>query len=66
MGQVYYGSGLCEILKNVKVGKNAKSERGKCPQYGFERVLNLDEVEFWGEVLWEGPMSINLASLLSP
>ena len=52
MGQVYYGSGLCEILKNVKVGKNAKSERGKCPQYGFERVLNFEEVEFWGEVLW--------------
>ena len=45
MGQVYYGSGLCEILKNVKVGKNAKSERGKCPQYGFERVLNFEEVD---------------------
>ena len=40
--------------------------RGSCPQYGFERVLNLEEVEFWGEVLWEGPMSTNLASLLSP
>ena len=45
MGQVYYGSGLCEILKNVKVGKNAKSERGSCPQYEFERVLNLEEVD---------------------
>ena len=32
-------------MKNVKVGKNAKSERGKCPQYGFERVLNLEEVD---------------------
>ena len=38
--------------------------RGSCPQYEFERVLNLERVEFWGEVLWEGPMSINLASLL--
>ena len=38
--------------------------RGSCPQLEFERVLNLERVEFWGEVLWEGPMSINLASLL--
>ena len=38
--------------------------RGKCPQLEFERVLNLERVEFWGVVLWEGPMSINLASLL--
>ena len=39
-------------------------ERGSCSLYGFERVLNLERVEFWGEVLWEGPMSTNLASLL--
>ena len=26
--------------------------RGSCPQLEFERVLNLERVEFWGEVLW--------------
>ena len=38
--------------------------RGSCWYDGFERVLDLERVEFWGEVLWESPMSTNLASLL--
>ena len=56
---------LWKIWKSQSPKRVKGKGRGSCPQYEFERVLNLERVEFWGEVLWEGPMSINLASLLS-
>ena len=60
--EVYCGRSRMWKMQSPKRMKG--KGRGSCPQYEFERVLNLEEVEFWGEVLWEGPMSTNLASLL--
>ena len=60
------GVDLCKFCKESKCEKGEREDRGSCWYEGFKRVLDFEGVEFWGEVVWEGPVSLNLASHQDP